>query len=76
MEKINNYQLDINDRAFLAIKNGTKKVEIRVTTDKLKKDYGKYQVGEYITFIKSNSERLKCIIKESNWYKNECNCNI
>lgn len=71
MGKINNYQLDINDRAFLAIKNGTKKVEIRVTTDKLKKDYGKYQVGEYVTFINSNSERLKCIIKEINWYKNE-----
>ena len=71
MEKVNNYQLDINDRAFLAIKNGTKKVEIRVTTDKLKKDYGKYKVGEYITFINSNRERLKCIIKEINWYKNE-----
>ena len=71
MEKVNNYQLDINDRAFLAIKNGTKKVEIRVTTDKLNKDYGKYQVGEYITFINSNNEELKCIIKEINWYQDE-----
>lgn len=71
MEKVNNYQLDINDRAFLAIKNRTKKIEIRVTTNKLNKDYGKYQVGEYITFINSNSERLKCIIKEINWYNSE-----
>ena len=71
MEKVNNYQLDINDRAFLAIKNGTKKVEIRVTTNKLNKDYGKYKAGEYITFINSNDEKIKCIIKEINWYKNE-----
>lgn len=71
MEKVNDYQLDINDRAFLAIKNGTKKVEIRVTTNKLNKDYGKYKTGEYITFINSNNEKLKCIIKEINWYQNE-----
>lgn len=63
MEKVNNYQLDIYDRAFLAIKNGTKNIEIRVTTDKSNKDYGEYQVEKYITFISSNNERLKCIIK-------------
>ena len=69
MEKINNYQLDINDRAFNAIKNGMKRIEIRVTTNKLNKDYGKYNVGEYITFINSKDERIKCLITEINWYK-------
>lgn len=71
MEQVNNYQLDINDRAFSAIKKGTKKVEIRVTTNSQNKDYGDYKVGEYITFTNSNNEKLKCIIKEINWYKNE-----
>lgn len=71
MADIKTYELDINDRAFLAIKNGTKKIEIRVTTNKSNKDYGKFKKDDYIIFKNSNNENLKCLIKEINWYKNE-----
>ncbi len=39
--------------------------------DELVKDYSKYREEEYITFINSQNDELKCIIKEVNWYKNE-----
>ena len=69
MEKIIN--LDINDQAFKAIKNGIKKVEIRVTTNKEKKDYGNINSGDIIIFSNSKNERLKCKVIENIWYKNE-----
>ena len=65
------YYLDINDRAFLAIENGTKKVEIRVTTNPLEKDYSVLKQGDIITFSNSLDKKTDCIIKEINWYKNE-----
>ena len=69
MEKIIN--LDINDQAFKAIKNDIKKVEIRVTTNKKKKDYGNINSGDIIIFSNSKNERLKCKVIENIWYKNE-----
>ena len=71
MEKINKYYLNINDRAFESIKIGTKKVEIRVTTDKSKKNYGNILKNDIIYFKNSKNEMLKCIVDEINWYKNE-----
>lgn len=69
MEKIIN--LDINDQAFKAIKNGIKKVETRVTTNKKKKDYGNIKSGDIIIFSNSKNERLRCKVIENIWYKNE-----
>lgn len=69
MEKIIN--LDINDRAFKAINDGTKKVEIRVTTNKTKKDYGVINPNDIIVFSNSKNEKLECKVIENIWYKNE-----
>ena len=69
MEKIIN--LDINDRAFKAINDGTKKVEIRVTTKKTKKDYGVINPNDIIVFSNSKNEKLECKVIENIWYKNE-----
>ena len=63
------YNLDINNRAFNAIKNGTKRVEIRTT--KLGNNHFNYSIlkpQDHIIFT-SNDENLKCNITEINWYK-------
>lgn len=71
MEKIvNTYELDINDRAFLAIKNGTKKIEIRVTTDENRINYGNIKETDYLILKNSSNEFLKCRVIENKWYKN------
>lgn len=71
MEKIvNTYELDINDRAFLAIKNGTKKIEIRVTTDENRINYGNIKENDYLILKNSTNEILKCRVIENKWYKN------
>lgn len=44
MEKI----VDINDRAFLTIKNGTKRIKIRLFDEKR----GKIKIGDKIIFYK------------------------
>ena len=69
MEKIIN--LDINDRAFKAINDGTKRVEIRVSTNKEKKDYGLINPNDIIVFSNSKNEKLECKVIENIWYKNE-----
>lgn len=69
MEKIIN--LDINDRAFKAINDGTKRVEIRVSTTKEKKDYGVIKPNDIIVFSNSKNEKLECKVIENIWYKNE-----
>ena len=61
--------LNINHRAFKAIKNGTKRVEIRVT--KLNNnsfDYSILKMNDTIIFPSCN-EIVKCLITEINWYK-------
>lgn len=74
MEKIIN--LDINDRAFKAINDGTKRVEIRVSTNKEKKDYGLINLNDIIVFSNSKNEKLECKVIENIWYKNELTNNI
>lgn len=68
--------LDINDRAFKAINDGTKRVEIRVSTNKEKKDYGLINPNDIIVFSNSKDEKLECKVIENIWYKNELTNNI
>lgn len=64
------YSLDINNRAFKAIKEGKKRVEIRTT--KLGNnhfDYSILKVNDIILFTSYDNEKIECIITEINWYK-------
>ncbi|MEK7634887.1 MAG: ASCH domain-containing protein [Patescibacteria group bacterium] len=45
-----NYDLELNDRPFKAIKAGTKKIETRVPTSWDKTPYAELKVGDTITF--------------------------
>ena len=56
------YNFDINNRAFNAIKNRTKRVEIRCTK------IGDNHFNDYIIF-ESNGEKIKCLVEEINHYK-------
>ena len=58
--------LDLNDRAFNAIKDKTKRVEIRANTEN--NDYSKYEVGDIIVFSNSENKTINCKIKEINKY--------
>ena len=62
------YQLDINDRAWFAIKQKTKRIEIRATTNKDKIDYSKLKKEDIIIFSNSKKEKMSCKIKDINWY--------
>lgn len=64
------YHLDINNRAFKAIKERKKRVEIRAT--KLGEnhfDYSTLKENDIINFTSFAGENLKCIIRDVNWYK-------
>lgn len=64
------YNFDINNRAFNAIKNGTKRIEIRATKNgKNHFDYGVLEVGDKILFTSYDYDEILCEIKEINWYK-------
>ena len=63
------YNFDINNRAFKAIKEGTKRVEIRAT--KLGGnhfDYGVLKDGDIINFTSFDGEELKCLVGDVNHY--------
>ena len=63
------YNFDINNRAFNAIKNRTKRVEIRCTKIGTKHTTSiKEKPKDYIIF-ESNGEKIKCLIEEINHYK-------
>ncbi len=64
------YTFDINNRAFNAIKNNLKRIEIRAT--KIGKEHFDYSIikpNDYINFISYDKEKIKCKVKEINWYK-------
>ncbi len=64
------YVFDINSRAFNAIKNKTKRIEIRAT--KIGEghfNYGILKPKDIIFFIAKNEERIKCMVEEVNWYE-------
>ena len=63
------YKLNLNNRAFDAIKAGTKKIEIRVTTDKNKINYKNIKKGDILEFKNEKSEKIICIVKENAWYE-------
>lgn len=63
------YNMDINNRAFQAIKERKKRVEIRAT--KLGEghfDYSVLKVGDTILFTSFAGEKMKCQITDINWY--------
>lgn len=59
-------KLEINDRAALAIKNNTKRVEIRANTGK--KDYSKLKENDIIEFKSNNLGVFYVKVKEINHY--------
>lgn len=59
--------LDLNDRAFNAIINKTKRIEIRANTKN--NNYSKYEVGDIIVFNNSENKTINCRIKEINKYE-------
>jgi ASC-1-like (ASCH) protein len=63
------YSFDINNRAFKAIKERRKKVEIRATkVGENHFDYSVLKENDIINFISFDGENLKCIIGDVNWY--------
>lgn len=56
-------RLNINDRAALAMKNGTKKIEIRVGTN-----YDKLNCGDVIEFSSNNLGKFYVKVKDVNHY--------
>ena len=64
------YKLNLNNRAFDAIKAGTKKIEIRVTTDKNRMNYEDIKKGDILEFTNEKLEKIKCLVKENAWYEN------
>lgn len=64
------YTFDINNRAFNAIKNNLKRVEIRATKNGNGHfDYSVIKQNDYINFISCDKEKIKCIVKVVNWYE-------
>ena len=63
------YNFDLNDRAFNAIKNGTKKIEIRVTKLDGSFDYSLIKDDDVIIFKNTLNKRIKVKVLKVNWYK-------
>ena len=61
-------KLNINDRAALAIKNGSKKVEIRANKKDSSKDYGTLKTNDIIEFNSNNLGVFYVKVKEANCY--------
>lgn len=62
------YKLNLNDRAFEAIINKTKRVEIRANTSNHNYDNIKY--GDLIEFTNSTNRKIVCQVIENNHYNN------
>ena len=61
-------KLNINDRAALAIKNGSKKVERRANKKDSGKDYGTLKTNDIIEFNSNNLGVFYVKVKEVNYY--------
>lgn len=61
------YNLNLNERAFRAIINKTKRVEIRTITGNT--DYSKMNKDDIIVFKNEKGEKIVCKIIEINYYK-------
>lgn len=63
------YSFDINTRAFKAIKEKRKRVEIRATkVGENHFDYSSLKENDIINFTSFDGEILRCIIGDVNWY--------
>lgn len=63
------YNFNINNRAFNAIKNRTKRVEIRVTKSGDNHfDYGILKRGDTIDFKSFDGDTIECLVKDVNHY--------
>lgn len=69
MKDFNIYELEINNRAFNAIKEGKKRVEIRVTKINDDFDYKIIKANDIINFTSYDNEEIKCQVIKVNWYK-------
>jgi ASC-1-like (ASCH) protein len=66
-----NYNLNLNDRPFLAIKAGTKKIEGRVKTSRNTFLYSDLLVGDTITFTnKTTNEKMLVDVSGVRHYPN------
>lgn len=64
-----NFDLSINDRPFMAIRAGTKKIEGRAPKNEDDKQYELMSVGDTITFINnSTNEQMMCEITSVSKY--------
>ena len=61
-------KLNINDRAALAIKNNTKRIEIRASKDNNEHDYSKLKENDVIEFTSHNLGIFYVKVKEVNHY--------
>ena len=61
-------KLNINDRAALAIKNGSKRIEIRTNKKDSGKDYGTLKANDIIEFNSNNLGVFYVKVKEVNYY--------
>lgn len=62
------YNIDINDRAFLAIINNKKKIEIRANNINDKINYSEIKENDIIKFKNSKEEIIVCKVIENNFY--------
>lgn len=63
------YELDINNRAFNAIKNRTKRIEIRTTKiGQNHFDYSKLKENDIINFTSYDGEKIKVKVIDVNHY--------
>ncbi len=64
-----NYNLNLNDRPFKAIKAGTKKIEGRTPRTENDKTYEHMTPGDAITFTnKTTGESMICDVLSVRWY--------
>ena len=64
------YNFDINNRAFRAIKERKKRIEIRATKPGDNHfDYSVLCDKDTIVFTSYDNEKMRCLINEINWYK-------
>ena len=60
------FKLNLNDRAFNAIINKTKRIEIRANTKS--HNYDELSINDLIEFSNTNNEKILCKVKEINHY--------
>lgn len=60
------HRLDLNNRAFSAIVNGTKKIELRASNDDV--NYNDFMINDKIIFKNDNNEEIMCEIVCNNHY--------